>query len=365
MAEPLKNTLNRQYVLNLANSTRKVWPEFNSKAFIKSVFDSTWKQRELKERLTQICHCLHKHLPEEYLKALSILLEVAPGFGNYQALYFPEFVSTYGMDQKYRTQSLSALKKLTVYSSSELAIRPFILEDCQATMKWMLKMASDKNYHVRRLASEGCRPRLPWAMALPQFKKDPQLILPILEKLKDDPELYVRRSVANNINDICKDNPEIMLKTLRKWKKESPSKELLWVINHGLRSLIKQGNPKALALIGFKKDSSIKISNPKLDKKNIKLGETLSFTFFVTNQSKTKKNIMIDYIVHHNKKNGEQTPKVFKLKKIILAPGDKIKVTKKHKIQKISTRQYYSGNHFIQLQINGEKLTKVKFHLKT
>lgn len=363
MAEPLKNFLNRKYITDISKAFKKAYRTFPDQKFIKDVLNKNWKNLELKERQTHICNSLRKNLPEDYKKALPIVLKAAPNFGGYEALFFPEFVSSFGMDEKHRKISLDALEELTQYSSSELAVRPFILEDPEKMMKWILKLSKHKNYHMRRLASEGCRPRLPWAMALPMFKKDPTLILPILDNLKDDPELYVRRSVANNINDICKDNPTVALKLLKKWKKESPTEEVLWVISHALRSLIKQGNKEALALMGVKADKSIKVSPLKLSKKSLKLGDSLSLRCEIKNSSKSKKKVMLDYIVHHYKKNGTHSPKVFKLKKFEMEPGEKLEISKVHKILKITTRQYYSGDHFIQLQVNGIPQKKEKFKL--
>lgn len=227
----------------------------------------------------------------------------------------------------------------------------------------MTRLSKHKNYHIRRLASEGCRPRLPWAPALPDFKKDPSLIFPILENLKNDPKLYVRKSVANNINDICKDNPELVFKFLKKWNKTSPSEDTQWIIKHGLRSLIKEGHPEALSLLGYKQNTQISMRQIKLFQKDVTVGNKLEFQTKLINNSKSKQRCIIDYIIHHYKKNGEHRPKVFKLKQIELQPGEIIILNKSHNFQKINTRKYYSGKHFIQIQINGLKQKKIGFHL--
>ena len=364
MAEPLKNSLNKPYVTRLANSLKQADKAFDAKKFIKDVINSHWESRELKQRLTHITLTMGEHLPADYNKAIPIILKAAPDFGGWEALFFPEFVSTFGLDKKHRKISLKALEELTQYSSSELAVRPFILQDPEPMMKWMLKLSKHKNYHMRRLASEGCRPRLPWAPALPDFKNDPSLILPILENLRSDSELYVRKSVANNLNDIGKDNPKATLKVVKRWKKESPTEETQWIINHGLRSLIKLGEPQALKILGFDNGTSLKMRNFKLSHKKRKLGENLGMEVTLANSSRKTQKVMLDYVIHHCKKSGERTPKVFKWKRFDLKPGETVTLEKIHKLQKINTRKYYSGEHLLQVQINGQTETPHKFYLQ-
>lgn len=363
MAELLKNNYNKAYLDKLSTIITKNYPNFKSVDFKKSIFNSSWKNMELKERMTHICQTLHSFLPTDYPRALNILIQSAPQFGGFEAMFFPQYVELYGQDKEHSKLSREALVIFTQYSSSEFAVRPFILNDPQRAMKWMLKLSQHKNYHVRRLSSEGCRPRLPWAQALPPFKKDPSLILPILENLKNDPELYVRRSVANNLNDIAKDNPKTVIKVLKQWRKPSPSPELQWVIKHALRSLVKEGNPEALKLLGYKPDKNLQISNFQLSKKNIKLGETLNIHFSIKNTQKVAKKLMIDYSVYHMKKNGELAPKVFKLAQKIIQPNTNLELSKKHHFKKISTRTYYPGRHLIEIQINGIKFEQKEFTL--
>ena len=363
MAELLKNLLDKNYISRISRDAKKYHKTFKSKDFEKAIINSTWKNRELKQRITHVSQTLQEFLPNEYPRALKILLQMGPQFTGLEGILFPEFISTFGMSPKYRKISLQALEELTQYSSSEFAVRPFILQDPVSMMKWMAKLSKRKNYHSRRLASEGCRPRLPWAPALPEFKRDPRLILPILENLKDDPQLYVRKSVANNINDLCKDNPEIALILIKTWMKKTPSENTRWIITHGLRSLIKEGHSEALALIGYKKNPQVELSRMKLSHKKINVGENLQFQAKLKNKSKQSQNCMIDYLIYHYKKNGEHRPKVFKLKKLVLKPGETLDLNKVHKFQRINTRKYYTGKHFIQIQINGSKQQKIAFHL--
>lgn len=200
MPEQLKNYYSREYVTKIADIFAKTYSKFDKDRFLRQVFDEDWSSKELKERMRHLTICTKDNLPTDYEKALDSLIKASPktakiskhsGFLN---MFFPDFVELYG--QGYFDESMKALEEFTKYSSSEFAIRPFIVNDKKKAMAQMLKWSKSNNYHVRRLASEGCRSRLPWAMALPEFKKDPSLILPILDNLKNDESEYVRRSVA-------------------------------------------------------------------------------------------------------------------------------------------------------------------------
>src|SRR5262245_34951898 len=238
MPEPLKNMYNTQFIQNLSTAIQSVDSSFNAENFAQQVLNHEWEKRELKDRMRHITHSLRATLPAEYATALTVLRRAAthPLLTNYtfEMMICPDFVEVYGL-QDWEV-SLAALEQFTQQCSAEFAVRPFIVQDSERMMAQMLQWASHENHHVRRLASEGCRPRLPWAMALPAFKADPTLIMAILETLKHDESEYVRRSVANNLNDIAKDNPQVVLVTLKQWN-EIKSKEMQWVMNHGLRTL--------------------------------------------------------------------------------------------------------------------------------
>ena len=364
MAEPLKNSLNKKYLSHLAQSLHKVDSTFQTSQFVNLCQANDWAALELKERISRITIILEKNLAGSYPQKIEKLMLVAPLYGGFEALFFPEFVERFGRENRHWNLSMKALKHFTQYSSAEFAIRPFILEDPKKMMAFMLKLSTHKNYHLRRLASEGCRPRLPWAQALPLFKKDPTDILPILENLKNDRELYVRKSVANNINDLSKDNPQLVLKLVEKWMK-NPSEECRWIVSHGLRSLIKLGDKKALKILGYPSGENFKVSGFRLRTSKVYLGEDLEFRFKLRNLSSTKLNCMVDFIIFHKKKNGSLQPKVFKLKKICIEGKREIEISKIHKFREISTRAYYTGKHTLQLQINGEKSNKKSFQLQT
>jgi 3-methyladenine DNA glycosylase AlkC len=363
MAEPLKNMYNTQFIEKLSTALQSVDSAFDVTQFTQQIFNSQWEQRELKDRMRHITHCIRAMLPDDYRTALNILRQAAahPILAHYtfQMMICPDFVEVYGL-QDWEV-SIPALEQFTQQSSGEFAVRPFIVQDAERMMAQMLEWASHANHHVRRLASEGCRPRLPWAMALPAFKADPTPILPILETLKHDEAEYVRRSVANNLNDIAKDNPQVVLATLKRWH-QTPSKNMQWLINHGLRTLAKAGNSEALALLGFG-EMLVEVQNLVIQPAAIKMGEDITFSFDVTSKSPATQSLMIDYVVYFARAHGKASAKVFKLRKVELAAQQSLSIAKKHSFKPITTRRYYAGQHAIAIQVNGTILAKQEFTL--
>lgn len=359
MAEPLKNMYNADtpFIGTLTNALKDAYPAFDTAIFLATVYDDQWEARELKARMRHITTTLRAVLPDDYAAAITILRETSRQLGegfNFVTMIFPDFVEVYGLDAW--DISLPALEQFTQQSSAEFAVRPFILRDPQRMMAQMRAWASHDSHHVRRLASEGCRPRLPWAMALPAFKADPAPILPILDVLKNDESEYVRRSVANNLNDIAKDNPQTVIDVLRGWQTHD-TPEIRWITNHALRTLVKAGNPDALALLGYShnadREPTFAVENLTLTPESVMMGDTLAFSFELASMIEQPQDILVDYIVHHMRSNGQRTPKVFKLIKRTLAPGERITVSKKHSFKPITTRRYYPGTHALEIQVNG------------
>lgn len=219
MAELLKNKYNYESVHELALSIRSVYHSFQIDDFVNDIMDERWNELGLKARMRQIAINLGKYLPADYEQALDILDEVIAGypagFNDFSFMYLPDFVEVYGQDERHWDLSIAALERYTSSSSSEFAVRPFIINHEERMMSQMAAWARHDNEHVRRLASEGCRPQLPWGQALVSFKKDPSPVLGILEQLKADPSLYVRKSVANNLNDISKTHPDLVVEIAR------------------------------------------------------------------------------------------------------------------------------------------------------
>ena len=264
MAEPFKNMYNKQFFDLFTKDLRLVIDDFDAHGFVSQIMDDEWEGRELKQRWIHITSILKKFLPADYKEAIAKILELLdhvkstrPDFSVIDDTKFGlmleygvilnNYVEQYGLDD-YET-SVKAIEKITQFTSCEFVTHPFIIKYPDEMMKQMLVWSKHEHWGVRRLSSEGCRPRLPWAMALPNLKKDPTPIIPILENLKNDPARFVRLSVANNLNDIAKDNPEIVIDLAKKWKGES--KEVDWIIKHGCRTLLKQGIPEVMELFGF------------------------------------------------------------------------------------------------------------------
>ena len=360
MAEALKDRyFQKPFFERLSSEIALEYSQFPKEEFYSKVFDQNWPDLPLKEMLMHAAAQLRECLPKDYLHVLDILKKICHKFGDFDAMIFPDVVRQFGLDNY--ADSMEALELFTQYSTAEFAIRPFILKYEDETMQQMLLWSKHKNEHLRRLSSEGCRPRLPWAVSLPRFKQDPSLILPVLENLKEDPSLYVRKSVANNWNDITKDNPDVVLDRFENWR-IGAIPETQWIMKHALRGLLKAGHPGALALMGYETVTA-KILGLELSSANIGIGQKIGLSFTLKNECKERADFMVDYIVHFNKANGKTAPKVFKLKALQLGAGESIDISKSHDFKLINTRKYYPGTHAIQIQVNGNKMDRVEFEL--
>ncbi len=364
----MKDGLNINAAKRIASSVTQVYPEFAAEQFVQHI-DFGLAALELKERVDHFIDILAKHLPDDFAACHEILTKLKPFWdhGNpddplrsFAAWPVTDFVAKYGIDCP--ELAFECLHYLTSLFSAEFAIRPFIKKYPELSEKHLSRWVTDKDYHVRRLTSEGTRPRLPWGIRLQEYCLDPSPSLPLLEQLKNDGSEYVRRSVANHLNDIAKDNPDIVIDTCKRWQKDA-SVNTQWVIKHACRSLIKSGNSEVFPLLGF--TEKVKLSKVKLSLAETKLtlGDSLSFTVQLTSTAKTSQKIAVDFVIHHMKANGQLSPKVFKLKEIRLKAKESITITKQHKIKAISTRKYYSGNHQIAIQVNGKQQVIQEFKL--
>ncbi len=357
MAEPLKNLYTQELIRSLSESLITEYPKFDSSGFIQFVFNEDWKNKALKQRMYHISEALFGFLPSDYLAAVSILKQVSHHFDGFQHMFFPGFVELYGLD--HYDISIDALEYFTSNSSSEFAVRPFILKYKGKMMTQMERWAESNNHHVRRLASEGCRPRLPWAMALPCFKQDPTPIIPILERLKDDASDYVRRSVANNINDISKDNPGTVIELVDRWKGKSIKMD--WVVKHGCRTLLKQADPSILTLFGFLKPDHVTLFDFSVQK-SVVLGERLAFSFILRSPGKRLGKLRIEYGIDLLRKNSTHSRKLFKLSEFETDNSEK-RLSRSHHFRDVSTRNYYPGIHRLAIVINGVEFGCQEFEL--
>jgi 3-methyladenine DNA glycosylase AlkC len=359
MAELLKYLYNKDLINKLGRAFKDEYPLFDTEIFEALVFDKDWDNRELKQRMRHITSCLHEMLPDDYLQTLEILTRVAPGFNGFAAILFPDYVELYGLD--HFDESLKALGFFTQFSSSEFAIRPFIIKQPKKMMQQMLQWSTHSNHHVRRLASEGCRPRLPWAIALQDFKKDPSLILPILENLKEDESEYVRRSVANNLNDIAKDNPEIVLEITRRWKGKNPLTDK--IVKHASRSLLKKGVTEALSNFDFLPPNNINVTKLEISLKSISIGDDFVFSFQLANSAAAPVKLRIEYGIYYMKANGKWSRKIFQLTENTFLPNKTYQFKKKQSFKELTTRKHYAGEHKLVIIVNGRELADITFEL--
>jgi len=359
MAEPLKNHFGPDIPREIASRIQASDPRFKAEAFLSDVLDG-YEPLALMPRGWKIARALKTHLPPHYPEALRILLAALDPSPRYKPsstamasfIYLPHvfFIAEYGLD--HFEESMEAQRLLTQRFTAEFSIRPYLERHPEATLARLNRWAKDANVHVRRLVSEGSRPRLPWAPRLRAFQKNPRPVLKLLELLKDDPELYVRRSVANNLNDIGKDHPELLVQTLRRWDKGA-TPERRWIIRHALRFLVKKGHREALALLGVGAKPRVRVSAVQFSSRDLRIGEKLTLTFDVKSLSPRSQTLQIDFRVHFVKGNGKSAPKVFKLRRLDLPARARETMKASVSFKPLTTRKPYPGLHRLEALING------------
>ena len=366
----LKDQLfNKDKVAYLAGLIKDAHPKFSKAKFQKDVL-AKFPELALKERITHIAECLKAYLPKSYPKSLDILLEALPeeldptktddDFGDFIFAPLSYFVAAYGCQKKYLASSLQGLKAMTKRFSAEYAIRFFINEFPDETFDFLVECATDENYHVRRWASEGTRPKLPWAQKLVTDWERP---LQILDLLYTDSTRFVTRSVANHLNDISKIDPDTVVETLERWKGsgEQADKEMGFITRHSLRTLEKKGHQGALSVLGFGDEPDVTLSHFETSTPEVPVGTAFEFGLTITaNQTQS---LLIDYHMEFASDSKRVSKKVFKLKKLTLEAGKSIKIKKKHPMKLMTTRRLVLGKHTITLQINGQPFDSLSFEL--
>ena len=357
----LKELLNAQAMARIGRAAAQAHPGFDERAFLARARKGL-EDLSIMQRMAHAADGLRTHLPPDYPRALKSVLHMAPLLpGGFADMVLPEFVGRHGLD--HFELSLDALRELTPYSSSEFALRPYLERDAAAVLALAERWAEDDNEHVRRLASEGTRPRLPWGKRLPALGAAPQLSRPILERLRADPSDYVRRSVANHLNDHAKDHPDWVLDLLERWPREPA--ETQWIVKHALRYLIKAGHPRALKLIGATLGAKVALSAFAVTPAHLKLGQTLHLSATLRSTARQAQKLVVDYAIHYMKKNGEHSRKVFKLRTLTLDGGAELLLEKTQTLTDLTTRKHYAGRHEVELLVNGVVLAQGHFMLKT
>jgi 3-methyladenine DNA glycosylase AlkC len=310
---------------------------------------------------------MRAHLAPEYAAALDHLLDALPppldgceqvSLG-WEYWCFCQFVQDHGRHDFDR--SMPALREMTRRFSAEFAVRPFIARYPERSMALLRAWAQDADPHVRRLASEGSRPRLPWGERLTALQADPGPALPILEALKDDPEEYVRRSVANHLNDLSKDHPEAVVAIAGRWL-DGASRDRQRLVRHALRTLIKRGHPGALAALGYG-PARVALEALEVSPTAAALGGKVQLTLRLRSTADAAQTLLIDYAVHHVKADGSRSPKVFKWTARSLPAGGALTLTRWHSLKRVTTRRYYPGLHLVEVQINGRSMGRAEFTL--
>lgn len=355
----LKDILGPQALNVIANAGASASRRFDQGVFLSTASDGL-AALSIMDRVRHIADALNAALPNRYEEALEIIAAMAPQLTHgFQAIAVTEFVARYGLNDVER--SLDALADLTRFGSAEFAVRPFLVHDTERTLAMMVRWTRSADEHVRRLASEGSRPRLPWAARIPAFKADPTLAVAILESLKADPSTYVRKSVANHLNDIAKDRPDWLLNRLAGWQNGDP--HMVWITRHALRTLIKQGDPRALALIGVGDGAAVTIRDFSIEPQNVQLGQTIAINAELISTSPEAQRLVVDYRVHYARAGGKTAGKVFKLKTFDLPAGQAATLGVRQVIRNFSTRRHHPGRHEVELIVNGQTMAKSAFEL--
>ena len=363
MTTPLKDIYNQAFLEHFSTIVQRAYPAFQATDFIRAVMDDSWDDLALKARTRCIAEQLGSYLPPHYEEAISILLAIADDCTGFPYLFFPDFVAVYGQADKHVALSMQALECFTQKSSAEFAIRGFLLRDPERIMKQMMQWAQHPNEHVRRLASEGCRPRLPWGESLPMFKQQPAPVLAILAQLKEDPSLYVRKSVANNLNDISKDHPELVLALAKKWIGQNPQTD--WIIRHGCRTLIKQAKPEVMAVFGYATEDNLVTQATISAPATVSIGERGALHYELTIRDGEDVYIRIEYGIDFVKANGRTSRKKFMLANKVVAGGTTLSASRLHNWADLTTRRHYPGEQRIVLLINGQEIAHTMMTLQT
>ncbi|GLU55320.1 DNA alkylation repair protein [Dyadobacter frigoris] len=361
----IKDIYSPAFYDRFADAMKQAVPDFSKKEFIRQIFTDAFKTMEWKERMKHTTRVFHEFLPTDFPKATKLIEKIITqlrqrntGEDSLAYIFLADYVEVYGLDD-FKT-SVKALEFITQFISCEFAVRPFILKYGNQMIDQMVLWSTHENYKVRRFSSEGSRPRLPWAMAIPALKKDPSPLLPLLENLKNDPSEFVRRSVANNLNDIAKDHPDIVLSIAKKWR--GGSKETDAIIKHGSRTLLKQGHAEILEVYGLD-GKNINVTNLEISTPEVKIGDSLEFSFTITNANDSKRMVRLEYGIYYQKSKGHLARKVFKISEKEYEAGAKINVSRKQSFKLITTRTFYPGLHQLSIIVNGEEKVNHDFKI--
>ena len=356
MAEPWKDSYGPEVAVWVAEGLARVHPGLDVAAFTAACLDG-FEELELLDRARRIADVMADHLPPDPHVAIPLVAAamgpIEPGLrGMTPFRYMPHgvFIGAHGLPAF--DESMAAQYELTKRFTAEFSIRPFLVGEPERTLAQLRVWVGDPDENVRRLVSEGTRARLPWAPRLRTFQADPSPGLALLELLRDDPERYVQRSVANHLNDVGKDHPGLLVEICRRWSVDAPPGRR-WIVGHALRSLVKRGDRGALGVLGFGRAAPFRVENVRLAPRRLRIGGTLAFSLDLVNPSRRAASLLVDYAVHFVKASGASRPKVFKLRRVELPAGGRASLRGKVSFAPMTTRRHHPGRHRIDLLVNG------------
>lgn len=377
-SKDFKDRISPRAIEGLARDLKWAWPDFQAEEFTARA-GAGLADLEMKGRVVHVADALAATLPEDFTEAAGILVKALerPGFDGWVVYPVDDYVARYGIGHP--EVALPLMAGLTSRWSCEFAVRPFIELHPELTFEYFDRWIDSDDEHLRRLVSEGSRPRLPWAARLKAFIEDPSPTISLLDRLADDPSPYVRKSVANHLNDISKNHPDLAVETAKRWLAEAgepggidaaaegltagPAEGLTadpaagrrrWIVSHGLRSLVKAGDPEAMRLLGFDPEADFSLTFFRVAPDEIRIGEAVMIELSLAAADSTP--VMVDYAVHHAGSSGKRSPKVFKLKRTVLKPGVETHFRREHRIREVSVRRIHPGPHLIEVQVNGKIL---------
>jgi 3-methyladenine DNA glycosylase AlkC len=370
VAEQLKTFFSPALVKRLGSTLAGAAPSFRERAFVRTASDGL-EELELLGRARHIAGAMAKHLPAPYPSALEALLQsLGPeyerdellGVGMGPFFYMPHTIFVAEQGLAHFDLSLRALYELTKRFTAEFSIRAFLASDPERTMRTLSRWAKDKNAHVRRLVSEGTRLRLPWGTRVAWLDQHPERVIELLELLKDDPSPMVRRSVANNLNDIGRVHSSLAFRVCGDWL-EGASAERKALVSHALRTAIKRAEPKALALLGYGKKPRVRVKDVRIEPPRVAIGEKVQIEFVIESTSAFSQDLLVDLTVEFVKATGRVAPKVFKLGRVVLPKGGSAKFARKVSLAVHTTRKPNPGSHGVGILLNGARLSLGQFEV--
>lgn len=361
MSEPknFKDRLDPALFRRLAEAVARRAP-LDVEAFLADLEAAGAYAQPLKARISTAARCLHERLPP-YDRSLDALVAAAPSLGMWENLVLTEIVQRYGQHDLER--SMAALRALTPHGTGEFAVRPYINRDPERVLRLLHAWAQDEDEHVRRLAAEGTRPRGVWMEHIPAFRRDPRPVIALLERLRADPSLYVRKAVANNLNDISKDHPQLALEVAARWRAEGDPRTD-WIVARGLRTLLKRGDASAHRLQEREQGAPVVVERFELDPLEAVIGGEIALGCALRCEATEPTAVAVDYRLHFARPRGRASAKVFHWSRRVLAPGERLSLRARRALADLSTRRHHPGAHRVELLLNGVPVAEARFELR-